>query len=328
MIDVKKLDITRLDKTALKLSEKIGVDKDEANKIVLKAVAGGEITPSLLPDEWLEKRFLPNCVFIDEEGYSQMCIDALKILSKTAPTDYGASRQRDLGQLWADMTRGYLGELAFTLLLEKKWGIQSKLGHHVGELEEFLPLDIHEVKKKDEEFRTPKINIGIKATKWNGIWLDIPGDQFNHSDIHILVKVGTGRDHLFAFFKKISVFKDKVLKKGEEVGVITPEESSEMFENLPTFKPIPAYICGFVPKDKKYKELNYTGKKGRKNYSIKSWNGPFLEADLDTIKEKEKVEGSVSFEGIGSFAHDKAFLFNTGNLLWDEKDWAKVIGKL
>lgn len=320
--------MSELDKIVEKIQQALDVSKEEANKILLKAIAGGEIKNEKEADEWLNERFLPNCVFIDEEGYSKMCVDALKILSRTAATDYGGSRQRDLGQLWADMTRGYLGELAFILMMEKKWKIKSKLAHHIGELKEFLPLDIHEIKKKNEEYRPPKLNISIKATKWNGIWLDSPGDQFNHSDIHILVKVGTGRDHLFAFFKQLSVFKDKVLKRGEEVGAITPAESEEMYNKLPDFKPIPAYICGFVPKSKKYNKLSYGGDKGRKNFNITSWNGPINPDDLEAIKRKEKVKGKVAFEGIGKFSHDKGYLFNAGNLYWKDKDWGKVFGSI
>ena len=88
-------------------------DKKEAEKILEKALAGGEMKqPSDAPN-WIEKRLIPNCVFIDEDSYAEMCVDALKILSTTAATDYGSSRQRDMGQLWADMTRGYLGEIGF-----------------------------------------------------------------------------------------------------------------------------------------------------------------------------------------------------------------------
>ena len=61
-------------------------------------------------------------------------------------------------------------------------------------------MDIHKIRRGEGEFHAPKYNIGVKTTKWKGIWLDIPGDQFNHSDIHVLVKIGGGRDHLFAFF--------------------------------------------------------------------------------------------------------------------------------
>lgn len=310
------------------IREKLDIDISDAEKIIEKAHTGGEITKDLDLEQWLNKRFLVNCVLIDELGYSKMCVDALKILSRTAPTDYGSSRQRDLGQLWADMTRGYLGEHAFSLFLKKRWGIDVELGHEIGKLQDYLPTDIHQVKEAGAEYHIPKLKISVKTTKWNGIWLDIPGDQFNHSDIHVLVKVGAGRDHLFAFFKSISVFKDKVLKRGEEAGVLSAKESKSLYDSLPSFKPIPAYICGFVEKDCKYKKLSYTGEKGRKNYNINSWNGPINPEDLDLIKEKEHIAGKVSFEGIGDFAHDKGYLFNTGNLLWKDEDWKSVCKRL
>lgn len=310
------------------IKEKLSIDSLEAENIIDKAIAGGEINSEVTFDDWINKRFLPNLVFIDEKGYSLMCIDALKILSKTAPTDYGSSRQRDLGHLWADMTRGYLGEYAFSLFLKNRWGITAKLGHEVGELKDYLPMDIHQIKEPEAEYRSPRLKIGIKAVKWNGIWFDISGDQFNHSDIHVLVKVGTGRDHLFAFFKKISVFKDKILKVGQEVGSLSEEEAEKLYQDLPSFTPISAYICGFVPKDAEYSNLSYTGSKGRLHYTIKSWNGPINPGDLGRIKEKEGIKGSVKFEGIGKFAHDKGYLFNTGSLLWKEEDWTSVRSKL
>lgn len=251
-----------------KIKDHLTVSVEEAGKIFEKALAGQEITKNSDFEAWLTERFIPNCVFIDEEGYTRMCIDALKILGKTAATDYGGSRQRDMGQLWADMTRGYLGELAFLHFLRDRWQIDAELGHEVGQMEDFLPMDIHRIKRAQGEYHIPKLKISLKTTKWNGIWLDIPGDQFSHSDIHVLIKVGTGRDHLFAFFKKISVFKDKVLKRGIDIGCITAEESDILFDNLPTFKPIPAYISGFVLKDEIYQPLPYSGKKGRLNFNI------------------------------------------------------------
>ncbi len=102
------------------IKDQFQITSEEAQKIVEKAGAGGEFNEDFSIETWLEKRLLPNCVVIDEEGYARMCVDALKILSGTAATDYGSSRQRDMGQLWADMTRGYLGELAFLKFLEHK----------------------------------------------------------------------------------------------------------------------------------------------------------------------------------------------------------------
>jgi len=304
---------------------KLGIEEDEAKKILEKAKAGGEISSDCSIGTWLKERFIPNTVLIDESGYARMCVDALKILGTTAATDYGGSRQRDLGQLWADMTRGYLGEFAFSLFIKRRWDIDCELGHEVGSLDDFLPMDIHRIREKHSNYRTPKIRLGVKTTKWNGIWLDIPGNQFNHSDIHVLVKVGTGRDHLFAFFKALSVFKDKVLKRGKDVGSLSEEEAETLFDNLPSFRPIPAYICGFAKKDAEYKNLAYCGKKGRKNYTITSWNGPINPGDLNLIRQRENVSGKIGFEGIGSFAHEKGYLFNTGNLLWCSDDWESVI---
>jgi hypothetical protein len=307
-----------------KIQKTIDCTEQEASKIIEKSIIGGEISDSFNFEQWVNERFIPNVVFIDRKGYAKMCVDALKILGRTAPTDYGSSRQRDLGQLWADMTRGYLGEHAFQIYLNSKRKISCKLDHEVGKLQDFLPMDIHKIKEPGAEYRTPKIKLSIKTTKWNGIWLDIPGDQFDHSDIHVLVKVGAGRDHLFAFFKEISVFKDKVLKWGEDVGALSGEESKNLYNELPSFKPIPAYICGFAKKSSDYGNLPYTGKKGRKHYKILSWNGAINPGDLDKVKEREQILGKVRFEGIGEFAHDKGYLFNTGNLLWKDSDWEQI----
>jgi len=307
----------------------IGVSFEDASIIYKKAIEGGEIINGN-NDIWLNERFIPNIVHIDENGYTKMCIDALKILKGTAATDYGSSRQRDMGQLWADMTRGYLAEYAFIMFLEKHWSIKAELGHESGLLEDYLPSDIHKIKKNDEnDFRNPNLKIGIKGTKWNGIWVDIPGAQFQHSDIHVLIKVGTGRDHLFAFFKHISVFRDKVLKKGIDSGAINQKEADILYDNLPHFEPVPAYISGFTIKDKIYDDLSYFGKKGRKNYTITGWNGEIKAGDLQKIKAKENVIGSIKFQGIDEFSHESGYLFNTGNLLHTKSDWEKyVINKL
>jgi hypothetical protein len=318
------------DSAAQAISDKLKIPQADASVIIDKAFAGGEIVNPADLEPWLTHRFFPNCVFIDEIGYAQMCVDALKILPSIAATDYGSSRQRDMGQLWADMTRGYLGEYAFKLYMKNRFGIGAKLGHEKGELAGYLPMDIHMIDRVGEPTRPPHLNIGIKAVKWNGIWFDIPGDQFNHSDVHVLVKVGAGRDHLFAFFKSLSVFKDKVLKKGEEIGSLTAAESTDLYDKLPSFAPIPAYICGFALRSTKYLSCSHVGKKGRMHYKIHAWNGPIAAGDLDLVKQKEGIsgKGKIQFSGIGEFTHDSGYLFNTGNLLWKQDDWDSVFKAL
>ncbi len=316
-----------LGKAVTAIVERLNVETAEAQMIVAKAIQGGETTDTGA-FEWYQERLLPNLVFIDEPGYAAMCIDALKIVSTTAGTDFGSSRQRDLSQQWADMTRGYLGEYAFKLFLQKK-GISASLGHEVGTLAQYLPMDIHSVHRSGEEWRPPRVAVGVKTTKWNGIWMDIPGDQFSHSKVHVLVKVGTGRDHLLAFLKELSVFRDKVLKRGEDVGVLTSAESVDLFTNLPSFRSIPAYICGFVDRDETYLPRVYTGKKGRIKFTIQSWRGPISSGDLQIIAKEQGVQpGKVSFESIGEFAHDNGYLFNTGSLRWGADDWSRLIEAL
>lgn len=311
----------------IEFSNKLGLNPEDAFLVIKKALEGGETGIENVED-WVNNRFIPNCIEIDKDEYALMCVNALKSVFSVAASDYGSSRQRDLGQMWADMIRGYLGEIAFVKFLKANWNIQADIGHEKGKLSDFLPMDIHQITLPDEPSRKPKLNISIKTSKWNGIWLDIPGNQFEHSDIHVFVKIGAGRDHLFAFFKEISVFRDKVLPIGEKVGSLTKAESESIFESLPSFVPIKAYICGFVSKFKKYQPLSYSGKKGRKNFTIHGWNGPISAGDLDKIKEMENVVGKSAFSGIGEFSHDQGYLFNTGNLVWSKSDWDNVIAKI
>nr|MBN2277744.1 hypothetical protein [candidate division Zixibacteria bacterium] len=288
-----------ISRSSTSVAENLTVNTKDAISIVTKAIAGGEIQEINETEiaNWIKDRLIPNTIFIDFDGYTKMCVDALKIASVTAATDYGSSRQRDLGQLWADMTRGYLGEYAFKLYLKENWGLNIELGHETGELEEYLPTDIEKVLDSNGNWRKANILLSIKTTKFNGIWLDIPGDQFNHSDIHTLIKVAAGRDHLFAYLKDLSVFRDKVLKSGVDKGSLTEVQAKELFDKLPDFSPIPAYVCGFVKKDDAYLELPYAGKKGTKNYKITEWNGPLLPGDLDKIKATEGI--SVPCGNIG-----------------------------
>lgn len=316
------------DKNIKKVANFLSITREEAEVIITKAEEGEEFSSEDF-DAWFSKRFTPSLVFIDETGYTKMCVNALKTVATTVATDYGSSRQRDFGQIWADKTRGYLGEYAFKLFLQQKWNIDIGLNHEEGDLEDFILSDIEHVVGNGEEHK-PKINLSIKTTKWNGIWLDIPGDQFNHSDAFVFVKVGTGRDHLFAFFKHISVFKDKIFPKGIEKGELTHEEAQKLFEDLPPFLNIPAYIAGFTLREADYQDLPYGGKKGTKHYTIHSWKGAVRPGDLERIKAKENLppDGQVKFKNIGKFSHDNGYLFNTGNLLWKKKDWRNLINSL
>ena len=321
----KQENLMHLIKVIEQLKNKLNVSNDDAERIIDKALSGKETDFASL-DQWLNERFLPNVVIISEEAYAEMCINALRILPTVAATDYGSSRQRDFGQKWADITRGYLGEYAFKAFLQQRFGIESKLGHDPGQLDDYLPMDIHQIKEPGVEWRVPRKRIGIKTTKWNGIWLDIPGAQFNHSDYHALVKLGVGQDHLFTFFKSLGIF-ESILDKGKEMRILSHDEAIRLLDDLADFEPIPAYICGFIRADAQYERLSYQGRKGKKIFTVDSWNGIYNSDDLEVIKQTENVT-DVKFNGIGSFSHNRAYLFNTGNLLWSKTDWVHMIQEI
>ena len=198
------------------------------------------------------------------------------------------------------------------------------------QLTEFLDSDIPEVKLPNQNWRKAKINIGIKTTKMRGIWLDIPGDQFSHSDYHVLTKVSVGRDHLFGFFKKISVFRDKILALGLNIGALNQNEFDSLFNFLPDYRPIMAQVCGFVDASKSYTTLPYEGKKGRIHFKVHSWNGPYYPGDFSTIKVKEGLSGNgkVSLLGLESVTNQQRYLFNSGKLEWSDMSWSKLINSI
>ncbi len=313
-----------------KISDLLGLNQLNSEKFYKKSYISGEFANEKESAEWIEKRIKNNTVFLTVSDYEEVCLNALKSLKNFAETDFGSSRQRDFNQKWADTTRGYLGEKAFQKFLWEKFNIESKLEHRAGELKKFIHTDIYEIKKREDlKFRKPKKTIGIKTTSLNGMWLDIPGTQFHHSDCHILVQLILEKSHIFSFFKKISVFKDKLLKRAVEKGYFKKEEAGAFFNAIPNLEKIPAYIAGFVlTKDFQSEQYKYKGKKGIKHYTIHSWQGKYSRSFLKDIKKREEIEGDIKFRGINKFSHDSAYIFNTGNLNWRNSDWRKFISSL
>ena len=310
-----------------KISDILGSNILDSEKFYKKSLVSGEFSNEKESFNWIKNRLENNTVFLTVADYEEVCLNALKSLKNFAGTDFGSTRQRDFNQKWADTTRGYLGERAFQKFLLKKFGMESQLKHTEGELKDFVHTDIYEVKEKGEQkFRKPKKTIGIKTTSLNGMWLDIPGTQFHHSDCHILVQLLLEKNHMFSFFKEISIFKDKLLKRAIEKGWFNKDEAGAFFDNIPNLKQIPAYIAGFIlTKNFKSNKYKYKGKKGIKHYTITSWSGRYNRSFLEDIKKQKDIKGDIKFQGINRFSHDSAYIFNTGNLRWKESDWQDFI---
>lgn len=309
------------------LNEYPDLDSDTAIQFVSKSYESGIITTvdDINLIEWFEKRFKPYLFILDENEYTQAAIQALRIQFGIQGTDFGSSRQRDMGQKWTDTIRGYLGELGFKQVMKNKFNLDINLGHAPGKLEDYLPLDIHGIRENtEEEYRKPNINISIKTIKSNGIWLDIPGNQFAHSDIHLSCSIGIDVDHLFSFFKHLSVFQDKILKKGLDLKIINQNEADEIYNKVPSFKKVYGYIPGFVTNTTYANSYSYDGKKGRKNYRITNWTGKYETSYLDVIK-RDMDASKVEFAGIGEFTQSSRHLFGLKSLKYSDMDWKNEI---
>jgi hypothetical protein len=309
------------------VSQALGEDKETAERIISAAIQGRETLNGVEDiQNWIDNQLIPNTVLIDKAGYTEMCIDALKTTSIQVLTDFGSSRQRDFGQAWADMIRGYLGEFAVTIFLAKHFGLETRLAHQRGLASTFYDSDISEV-LEGNSWRKPKINVGIKTTKYNGLWLDVPKEQFSKSNIHVQVKIGGGTTHLFSFFKELSVFKDKILKAGLDGNFLTQAESDQIWNDIPAFKPIPAYITGFALRDYNYKPLDYAGHMAKLHYTIHTYRGLLPRDYKEQVKQREEVtvKGKVQFESIGEFSSSDRFLFNTGSINRTMDEWKHIV---
>jgi hypothetical protein len=279
-------------------------------------------------------------VVLDEDDYLKAAVYGLSLAPKLAGTDYGTARQRDLGQLWTDVIRGFLGEIAVAKWLKERFGIIAELDYMLGPLEEFLPSDI-----KSVAGREPRLKVSIKTTKLSGLWLDVPGAQIEHSDVFILVRVGVTREHFLAFLKKISVIRDKLMKEAVERGLVKREEIEQIWDSIPEFTAAPAYIAGFLDKTEiqdKLKDrtavIEADGDVKIKKVVINKFLG-FWHPGEDIYEKKLKEllrrrgrpvkdEMSIEFEGIGDFSKTLHFIASSGALKKKKEDWEKLVERL
>lgn len=304
------------------------------------AVRGRDLESFSSIDEWLEWLGW-STVLLDEKDYLFATVHSLDLAPRLAATDYGTARQRDLGQLVTDTVRGFLGEIAFAKWLKERFNVRAELDFRKGPLQEFLPSDI-----KFINGRAPKLNVSIKTTKLRGIWLDIPFKQIGHSHIFVLVRIGATREHFLAFLKEISVIKDKILEKAAELGLITVEELESVWNAIPGFTRIPAYIAGFFDKriygDEVKKEdsiITAEGEvRGKKKVVVTKFMGywhpgkQLYKERLIRILEEKHIKvpsgAEVEFEGVGEFSKTLHFIISSGLLKRRREDWERLLRDL
>lgn len=333
---MKKKEIELYKKFSPKLAEVLKTENNEKfwDSYFSKIMTGSEIInlDESSFEEWLKQRLIPNLIFLDLEDYTECAIEALETYKDIAPTDFGRSRQRDEVQLWADKIRGYLAEKAFQKKLLLDFKIESKTPHESGNLKKYLDSDIPLIKKNEEkEFRKAKLKTSIKMTKWNGVWLDIAGAQYKHSDVFVQIKVNTGTEHLMSFLKHRNFFTE-LLKEKHNLN----NKKDIILSKVKDFKKISlfAYIAGFRKIDNL--EFKYEGKKPKTRLNIISAEGLLTKGELKRLatehglrdKKGEIDIKKISFAGINEFSSFPRFITNTGKLKYKKEDWQNFIGQI
>ena len=319
------------------LAEKIS-DKDTIHKLAVELIRGAEDGLEFTDvsfDEWVWNRFKPQLVWLTTEDYERALLRALWLARTFAGTDYGSSRQRDMAQVWTDTARGFAGEIALSKFLQSRYGIEIKVDVTRGKTEDYLPTDVANIRKEGEEWRSPNITLSIKATKFNGRWLDTPGAQINHSDGFVLTKLGITRQHFLGFLKDSGLIAT-MLSHGKELKEVSETDARILLDEIPASYPVPVYLPGWLDK----RELNLpihtlnaaVVGRTKKRIVVRQGVGVFTP---DRIRQHPSISALQDSSSLGieiepivkSFTGQK-FLAHSGAFKFGDKAWKELIKQL
>ncbi len=300
---------------------------------LIRGAAGGLEFAGVSFEDWVEQRFKPQLVWLTTEDYERALLRALWLARTFSASDYGSSRQRDMAQVWTDTARGFAGEIALSKFLQSQYSIETKVDVTRGKIEDYLPTDVASVRKEGGEWRPPNLTLSIKATKFNGRWLDAPGAQIDHSDAFVLVKLGITREHFLGFLKDHGLIAT-MLAQGGRLEEISDVDAKTLMAEIPASYPIPAYLPGWLSKN----ELNLPVHvldaevvgRTKKRIVVHHGVGVFTPENIHAYPSIEAIAGSdslgieiepivKSFTGQKFLAHSGAFKY--GNDAW--RDLAK-----
>ncbi len=225
-------------------------DQVITNKLATELLRGAEDGLEITGDfeDWLQNRFVHQLVWMNADDYVRALVRALWLGRTFAGTDYGTSRQRDMAQTWTDTARGFVGEIAVAKFLKEKYNTDTRTDTTRGDISQYLLSDIPEVLDQSiNEFRPTNLQVSIKTTKFNGRWLDVPGAQFNHSDVFILAKIGITRQHFLGFLNETG-FIENLIIKSRDLNELSEEDAEILKNELPVSHLLPVYIAGYIDK--------------------------------------------------------------------------------
>lgn len=315
-----------------------------AKQIVRGADGGSEFDGGF--ENWLETRFLTQITWLSSDDYARGITRALPQALIFAGSDFGSSKQRDLGQLWTDTARGLLGEIAVQRFFAEKFGIKIEQDTSLDlGIKDYITTDIKRVQEPSGEYRQTKINTSIKTGKFNARWLDEYSTPKNSNiDAFIFVRLGTPKEHFVSYLKDISFLKTKLFPKAIELGELTADSSSQLWDKIPKFEPIPAYISGFLlAKDlsspihsvtaERAGSENYRGTRDTRKIYIKKGVGVFTKNNLYAIPEFLEIDPEqklkIIISGINNEIDNKEhFYANTGAFDYGIDSWRRFIASL
>jgi hypothetical protein len=308
---------------------------------ILRGAEGGSEFGDLDFDSWLSDRLTYQLVWLDKDDYTRAITRALPQALKFAAADFGSSRQRDLGQLWTDTARGFLGEIAFQRFLHERFNctIEPDLSMDKSR-QEYILTDIKAVLDKDtDEMRPPKINVSIKTGKFNSRWMDeYSATKTLSIDAFVFVRVGTSREHFISFLKSISFLGTKLFPEAERLGEIDSQAKAEIWNAIPDFEVVPAYIAGYLlrselnlPVDRLQARL-VKGKS--KRIKILQGVGNFTLNNLRADRRIQEIDPDFAHLNIVIDGLDKNidnnphFYANTGALSFGVENWQNFVKSL
>lgn len=311
-----------------------------AKQIVRGASGGAEFGENDF-EAWLSDRFMLQLVWLDTDDYTRAITRALPQALKFAAADFGSSRQRDLGQLWTDTARGFLGEIAFQRFLKNRFDctIEPDLSMDKSK-QEYITTDIKEVLDENTGImRSPKINVSIKTGKFNSRWMDeYSASKTIAIDAFVFVRVGTAREHFISFLKSISFLETKLFPEAERLGEIDRQTKTEILNSIPNFEPVPAYIAGYLSRASLNLPVHSVQArlvKGKsKKIKILQGVGNFT---LENLRADERIRAidpdfdrlNLIIDGLDkNIDNNPHFYANTGALSFGVENWRRFVESL
>lgn len=335
-----------LDKQIMAVSEILNEKISAVNALGLarQIVAGAEKEFDDF-DNWLKNRFLPQIIWLTIDDYTKGITRALPQALTFAQSRPDNFKQRNFLRLWIDTARGLLGEIAVQRFFTERLGLQIQQDTSLDQdLDDYISTDIKFVKEPSGDYRQTKINTSIKTGKFNARWLDeYSAPKIAQIDAFIFVRLGTPKEHFVAYLKDISFLKTKLFPKAIELGELTADSSSALWDSIPEFEPIPAYISGFLMRqDLTYPihfvtaeitgNENYKGRDTRKIHikkgvGVLTRNNLYARPDFQELDPEDKLK--VIIKGIEKEIDNKDhFYANTGSFNYGIESWRRLTSRL